>query len=400
MPAADPRPGPLFLPTLSAITVVGPLAVHLFFPAMPAVRQAFGVTDALAQFAASVTLFVMAIATLAYGSLSDRYGRRPLLFWGLGIFLAGTALAALAEEIEVLIAARLLQAIGAACGTTLARSMANDTYPPDKVVRAIAYLTMGYTIGPMIAPPIGGILVDHTGWRGIFVLALVIAGAVTVLAWFVLHETRPAGRAPLGFGALLGAYRRLFSSILFTAYAFQIGLAAAAFYVIAGGASFVMTDYLGRPASEYGAYFIILPIGFMLGNFAGGQLSRIVKGDTLVFAGSALLLGAGILFAIFVALGLRAPYILFLPGFLLTFAQGLSLPNAQASAFAIDRRLAGTASGIAVALQFILGGLFTQIFGLLHDATPVPLVVMVLIVGVLTFVAGSTPLLVARRRSS
>jgi len=300
----------------------------------------------------------------------------------------------------VLIAARLLQAIGAGCGTTLARSMANDSYPPDKVVRAIAYLTMGYTIGPMIAPPIGGLLVDHTGWRGIFVLALVIAGAVTVLAWFVLHETRPEGRAVIGVAALLGAYRRLFSSVLFTAYAFQIGLAAAGFYVIAGGASFVMTDYLGRPAAEYGLYFIILPIGFMLGNFTGGQLSRLFKGDTLVFVGSTFVLGSGLLFALLVALGIKAPFILFLPGFLLTFGQGISLPNAQASAFAIDRRLAGTASGIAVALQFILGGLFTQIFGLFHNATPAPLVVTVLVVGVLTFIAGATPLIVARRRRS
>src|SRR4051812_361111 len=105
---ASDLPGWRFLGALAAITLIGPLAIHTFLPAMPAVKRVFGISDALAGLTFSVTLFVMAFATLVYGSLSDRYGRRPVLMTGLYVFVLGSALAALAPSIETFIAGRIL----------------------------------------------------------------------------------------------------------------------------------------------------------------------------------------------------------------------------------------------------------------------------------------------------
>src|SRR6188474_2734240 len=152
--------GRSFALTLGLISLVTPLAVHLFLPVIPAVKAALGLTDAHAQLTFSISLFGMAFATLFYGSLSDRYGRRPVLLSGLALFLFGSAVSALAETANALVLGRFVQAIGAGCALTLVRAIARDAYRAEQLVRAIAYLTMFGTFGPMISPIIGGVLTD------------------------------------------------------------------------------------------------------------------------------------------------------------------------------------------------------------------------------------------------
>src|SRR6202022_3998908 len=141
-------PGPTFALALGLVAFIAPLAVHLFFPVIPAVKVALGLSDVAAQFNFSIALFAMALATLAYGSLSDRYGRRPLLLSGLLLFLLGSAISAVAPGASALALGRIVQAVGAGCSMTLVRTIARDAYRAEYLVRAIAYLTMFYTLGP------------------------------------------------------------------------------------------------------------------------------------------------------------------------------------------------------------------------------------------------------------
>ena len=186
---------------LALITLMGPLSLHLFFPALPAVKNEFGIDDALTQLTASVPLFTMAVLTLVYGSLSDRYGRRPVLLASILLFICGCVLAALADNIWMLIAGRLIQAAGGACGLSLARTIARDVFGTDGLVKVIAYLLMAYSMGPLVAPPIGGFLVDGLGWRSVLIFAAVIGGIVGLLSYFTLYETRPAADAS-GLGSV------------------------------------------------------------------------------------------------------------------------------------------------------------------------------------------------------
>src|SRR4051794_25584693 len=135
------NPGPLFALALASISLIGPLAVHLFMPAIPAVKAALGLSDALAQLTFSIALFGMAISTLFYGSLSDRYRRRPVLLSGLALFLVGSAISALTDSALTLVLGRFVQAVGAGAGITLGRAIAQDVYGRDHMVKAIAYLT-------------------------------------------------------------------------------------------------------------------------------------------------------------------------------------------------------------------------------------------------------------------
>src|SRR6201987_1469406 len=126
-------PGPLFALALASISLIGPLAVHLFMPVIPAVKAALGLSEATAQLTFSISLFGMAFATLFYGSLSDRYGRRPVLLSGLGLFLIGSVLSAIAPTPLTLVLGRLIQAIGAGCALTLVRAIARDAYRAEQL---------------------------------------------------------------------------------------------------------------------------------------------------------------------------------------------------------------------------------------------------------------------------
>jgi len=381
-------PGPWFGLALGMITFIGPLAIHLFFPAIPAVKAAFGLSDAMAQFTFSVAVFGMAFATLVYGSLADRYGRRPVLLSGLGFFLAGTVMSAAAATAPLLVAGRLVQAVGAGCGVTLVRTIARDAYGSERLVQAIAYLTMFYALGPMISPVVGGVLVDMLGWRSVFAFALLVGAVITASAYWVIYETRPIGEAR-GGDNVLQSYARLLAQPRFTALVLQTGFSTGTFMILGSAASTLMKELLGRPATEFGIYFVLLPIGFISGTLISSRLGNRASTEAMVLIGSLLCVAAVGVQAVLLLSGHVTPLAFFLPGLFVTMAQGIALPYAQAGAMATIPRLAATAAGIGVFVQQFCGGIFAQLYGLVADGTPAPMVATTLLSAVLGVIAGA-----------
>jgi DHA1 family bicyclomycin/chloramphenicol resistance-like MFS transporter len=394
------KPGPAFALALASISLIGPLAVHLFMPVIPAVKAALGISDALAQLTFSIALFAMAFSTLVYGSLSDRYGRRPLLLSGLCLFLIGSAVSALANSVATLVFGRLIQAIGAGCGITLVRAIAQDVYGRN-LVKAIAYLTMAYTIGPMIAPIAGGILIDMFGWRSVFIFALAAGALITLNAYWAVFESRPPSpRASRHAGqSVLRDYASLFRHVSFAAFVLQSGFCTASFLVTATAASTLLKEMLHRPSTEFGFYFLAFPFGFLSGNFITSRIGTRVANETMVFVGSLLVLLTVTAQACVQLSGTITPLTLFVPGFFISMAQGISLPYAQAGAMAINPKLAGTAAGIGVFMQNFAGAAFAQLYGLLANGTVLPLAETTALTGIFGLIVGSTPFYLARRRT-
>ena len=387
-------PSALFALSLASIALIGPLAVHLYMPVLPAVKEALGLSDALSQMTFSISLLGMAVATLVYGDLSDRFGRRPMLLSGLTLFLIGSALSMMAQTIVVLALGRLVQAIGAGCGATLTRAIARDAYGPGRLVKAIAYLTMFYTVGPMVAPIAGGALVDAFGWRAAFGFSILGGLVIAAGAYFVLYETRPTTS-----GVRRGAFSNfatLFRSARFTAFVCQTGFNTGCFMVTAAAASYLMKETLGRSATEFGFWFLAFPFGFFTGNFLSSRVGNRASIETMTLLGAAMSLAAVSAQGAFLMMGHLSPLVIFAPGFFLTLAQGVCLPYTQAGAMSVDPRLAGTASGIGVCMQNLLGAAFTQLYGLLADGTVYPLVYTAGASGLLAVVAGAVPYLLRR----
>jgi DHA1 family bicyclomycin/chloramphenicol resistance-like MFS transporter len=381
-------PGVGFAVSLGAVTLIGPLAIHLFLPVMPAVKSSFGISDALVQLTFSITLITMAVVTLVYGSLSDRYGRRPVLLAGLSLFVVGSAMAALTDSVLMLILGRMVQAIGAGCGVTLTRAIARDAYGPDALIKAIAYLTMAYTIGPMIAPPLGGVLMDAFGWRSAFWFAVITGVLITVSAYFVLTETRSKAdiaQRPMG---IFRPYLVLCTQPRFVAYVVHSGCMSLMFFAIAAASPFLMRDLLGRSATEYGFFFCFFPLGYCTGNWISSRLSGRASIESMIMAGSVISLVVVAAQSTLILDGYLTPYAIFVPGGLLSFAQGLALPNAQAGAMRVMPGLAGTAAGLGVFMQMFLSAVSIELYGLFADGTPLPMIVIESIGGTLVFIVG------------
>ena len=389
------EPGaPLFI-ALVAITLVGPLSIHLFLPALPHVRQTFSVSESTAQLTFSLAVVVMAFATLVYGSVADRLGRLPVLLAGLVLFTVGAAVAVMAPGIEVLIVGRVLQGAGAGCGLVLARVIVRDVYGVDQLGKMIAYLTTAYVLGPLTAPPIGGLLTDQFGWESILILPVVFGLIAIVIAPTVIGETGTIGTAARQ--SVIRGYRQLLGRRLFLLYAFAPAFGSAGFFAQGTAAAYLTIEVLERPASEFGIWFMLGPAGYMAGNFLSGRLGERLTGSVLIAIGSIIsVLGVVMLVGSTVGFGLTTLG-LFVPFAILALGQGLVMPHSQAGAIAQEPALTGTASGIVVFLQLLFTAMFSQLVSVLSDGTAIPMMFVVSVCSILAMACGLGAVLLVRR---
>jgi DHA1 family bicyclomycin/chloramphenicol resistance-like MFS transporter len=250
----------------------------------------------------------------------------------------------------------------------------------------------------MISPFVGGVLIDMLGWRSVFAFALIAGAAITVSAYAAIPETRPAHAAGAGGdGGVLASYVALLRLPVFTAFVLQSGFNTGAFMTLASASSMLMKELLQRPSTEYGLYFLLFPFGFFLGNLLSSRVGNRASNETMVMLGAVLAMLTISVQALLLLNGIVTPLAIFVPGFFLTISQGIALPYAQVGAMAAIPALAGTAAGIGVFMQNFCGGVFTQIYGLLADGTPRPMVLVASLSALFGLVAGALPYRLRRR---
>jgi len=381
----------LFIIGLVATTSVGPMAMQLFVPSLPFMARDLAAPIDVAQLALSLSMAAIALANLIYGPLSDRFGRRPILLIGLVLFLIGTAIAALATSIEMLVVGRIIQAGGSASGMVISRAIVRDVYGAEKAASMIAYLTVAMLAAPYVALIVGGALTDNVGWRAALWLAFVVGAIVTVIAFRILRETHYEDRMPLAPLNLARNYAALFGSLEFTGYVLHTAFAAGTFFAFMAAGPYLMVDVLGRPALEFSLWFALLTFTFMGANFAAGRVSARIGLDRMVLLGGLLSLSGGVLFLVILTVFGLTPLTLFLPNALVGAGQGISMPNAQAGAINLSPKMAGTASGLLAFATMGMGAAFSQIVGELADGTAVPLAWTVLIGVILAVIFGQIP---------
>jgi MFS transporter, DHA1 family, multidrug resistance protein len=365
------RPRWYFFVALLSVTFIGPLSLHLFIPAMSAVKDAFGVSTGAAQLTMSLAMLSMAFFTVAYGGLSDRLGRKRVLPAGLVLFTFGAAACMVAPNMPMLLAGRILQGAGAGCGVVLARAIARDVYGQERVAQVIAYLTAAYVLGPMLAPPVGGQLTAAFGWRALFVLASVVGLLVIFAVIFGVPETRAQSAAAPR--SVFAGYKLLLRRPRFVGFMLQPGLMSAAFYTQATAASFLAAEHLGADPAKIGWWFFAFPIGFLTGSFISGRIGARRSIEFMTILGGVIgVVNGGLLVAWFYFGGISMAA-LYIPGTFVSLAQGLSMPYAQAGAMAVDPELSGSASGAVVFSQFFWPAALQQLTGLLADGTWVPM---------------------------
>ncbi|MBT4016398.1 MAG: multidrug effflux MFS transporter [Alphaproteobacteria bacterium] len=375
------------LAVLVAISTLGATSTQMFLPALPAMQSTFGASSTTAQLTLSAAMFAMAFSQIIYGPWSDRVGRKPVLFFGLTLYVIGTVVCLSAGNVQIMIFGRILQACGGGVGAVLAGAIAVDKYGSANAAPVISLVAAVMAIGPMLAPSIGGILTDTIGWRSVFAVMLGLGVLVIVVATLLLPETRLQKQTAATPGQSLRVFASLLKSRTFMAYGLNAAFSMGAFFAFISAAPFVTVNIFERPSTEFGLWFVSIAIGYVVGNLLSAKMVKQKGGDWLIGVGSLLLLAATFAMPLMLQVGGWTPWAIFLPAAVMSFAAGLSIPNAQAAAIGHLPMAAGTASSLIGFLMLMSGAIASQIVGIMQDGTPWPMVITMALMGFLSLAA-------------
>jgi MFS transporter, DHA1 family, multidrug resistance protein len=377
------------LALLMAMTAIGPATLNILVPAMPGLVTRLATDAAAVQLTLSLYLLSLAAAQLLLGPLSDRFGRRPVALAGLALNVIASLAAIAASSIGALIAARIVQAIGASTGIVIGRAIIRDLFERDRAAAMIGLVTTAMVIAPMVSPLVGGILDTVFGWEAIFLFISLFSIAVLLWALLVLPETRPQGAAQTLAGMGREA-RALIGNAKFHGYVLCGALGSAPFFTFLGGGPHVVVTLMGRTSAEYGVWFMVTSLGYMSGNFTASRLSQRFGIEAMITAGIVIeLIGTGLTCVLVAAMPDAGPAIIFLPQLVISYGNGLLLPNSIAGAISVRPQAAGTASGMTGFVQTAVGAAATQAISLLMvgASTAMPMAWQMLAVVVATGVA-------------
>lgn len=382
---------------LGGLTAFGPLSIDMYLPALPAMAQDLHAGDATLQLTLAAFVLGVGAGQLVLGPLSDAFGRRKPLLAGVALFVVASLLCVLSPTVELLIAARVLQAFGASAGMVIARAAVRDLFSGIEMARFFSMLMLVTGLAPILAPVLGGQLLSLTSWRGIFGALAAFGALLLIVAAFALPETLPAHRRrPARPAGVLRGYLSLLHDRVFVGYALGAGLAFAAMFTYISASSFVLQGTYGLSPQQYSLVFGGGAVGLVLASQVNGRLVARFRQHTLLVTG--LVAGtAGALAMVLASLaGLGLGGVL-PPLFVAVASVGLVMPNATSLALADHPEMAGSASALLGVLQFTVGGLTSPIAGLAGEGSALPMALLMAAFAGLGLVSVGT---LTRRRGS
>lgn len=378
-----------FVLILGGLSAFGPLSIDMYLPALPQMAGELHAADATVQLTLSAFIIGLALGQLVLGPLSDAIGRRKPLVAGLALYIVGSILCAIAPTAELLIAARGVQAFGAAAGIVIARATLRDLYSGTAMTKFFSLLMLVNGLAPILAPIIGGQILNWTSWRGVFVWLTAFGAILIAVVFFLLPEPLPEERrTPARLGSVLRTYASLLADRGFLGYALASGLMFGSLFAYISGSSFALQGVYGLSPQDYSLVFGLNGIGIVLVGQLNGRIVGRFPERKLLTIGLivAAVAGFGVLTAAAMDLSLVG---LLIPLFILVSSIGMVAPNASSLALSEQARSAGSASALLGVLQFVVGGLATPLVGLGGAGTAVPMGITMAGFGVLALLAFS-----------
>lgn len=374
-PPATRRPNTLrYALVLGGLSAFGPLSIDMYLPAFPAMTGDLRTAEPTLQLTLTAFVMGLALGQLIIGPLSDALGRRRPLVAGIAVYAIASVLCALAPSAELLIGARVLQAIGAAAGIVIARATVRDLFSGTAMTKFFSMLMLVNGLAPILAPVIGGQVLQWMSWRGIFVVLTVFGALLLIVVTFALPEPLPPHlRRPARVPSIVRTYLGLLRDRVFVGYALTSGLVFAGVFAYISGSSFVLQGVYELTPQQYSLAFGCNGIGIVLaGQINGRIVGRFFAERTLLRTGllgsvvcGAVLVGAAVSGA---GLGLLLP-----PLFLVVASMGMIMPNTMSLALADHPHTAGAASALLGVVQFVVAGLASPLVGMFGKSSAVPM---------------------------
>lgn len=364
---------------LGGLTALGPLAIDMYLPSLPAIGADLRAPSAEIQSTVAAFLAGMAIGQLFYGPASDRFGRKPPILLGLAIFVAASAGCALAASGEMLVALRFVQALGACAGAVVARAVIRDTFDHTETARMLSLMTLIMGLAPIFAPLLGGLLLTVGGWRSLF---WVMAGAGALLALAValrMQESRSAETAAHARAEHpLRAYASLLSQRRLVGYAAAGALNGAVLFTYIGSSPELLIGTYGISPRAFGWVFGVNAVAVIGASQLNRRLLRRWTPDAVLGRASQFGVLAALLLAAAAVTGIGERWSVLPLLFLVLGSYGLMQGNTMAGALSIDPRRAGSISALLGAFAFATGAVGAGLAGALHDGTARPMALVIL----------------------
>jgi DHA1 family bicyclomycin/chloramphenicol resistance-like MFS transporter len=360
--------------TLGLLSAIGPFAIDMYLPALPAIGRSLHASTSAVQMSLTVFFIALSLGQSIYGPLSDMVGRKAPLYFGLALFSIGSIGCALAPNIQVLIAFRFVQGLGACAGMVIPRAVVRDLHTGIDATRLMSLLMLVFSISPILAPLTGSFVIQLGGWRSVFWVVLV-AAAVGCLILTTVAETRPpAERVNSSLRGALAAYGSLLRDRHFLGLAFIGAFGISSFFVYLSNSPFVLIEHYQLSPRLYSLYFSANAASF----FALAQLNawlasrfglrRLVRTAVTVYAVVMLTL-----LTLFAA-GIDRLDVLAALLFVGFGCLGLVIPTTAVLALEDHGAIAGTASALIGTVQFVTGAIIMVLVGSFLNGTAMPMV--------------------------
>ncbi|GAB5430585.1 MAG: multidrug effflux MFS transporter [Devosia indica] len=374
---------------LGLLASVGPFAIDMYLPALPAIAEDLGSSVAATQTTLTAFFIAFGVSQLVYGPWSDQSGRRPPLYVGLAIFIAGSIGCMVSPSVEWLAASRFLQGIGGAVVMVIPRAIIRDLHTGNEATRLMAMIMLVISVSPMLAPLAGSLLILVSGWRIIFLVLACAAVISLFMTRFMLEETlAPEHRVPFNVRSLLNGSRTLLTDGTFMGLTFVGGFGMASFFVFIASASFVYTGQFGLTPLGFSLAFAINAIGFFSASQLAAPLGARIGMARMVTLATAGFAAFTVILLALVLLGYVSLILLVAMLFLANACLGLVIPTTMVMALDEHGDIAGLASSLGGTLQMLAGGIMITAAAPFFDGTVLPMVTAIAICGVAAFIVS------------
>lgn len=363
-----------FVLVLGALIAIGPLTIDTYLPAMPDIAADLDATEAQVQGTLTGILLGLGLGQLLIGPLADAIGRRKPLIAGIAVHIVASLWCAWAPTVELLTAGRVLQGLGNAAVSVVAMATIRDLFTGSAAATLLSRLMLVMGIAPILAPTIGGVVLSHTSWRGVFVLISLVGLVLVVVASLLLRETLPPERRrPAQPLAVLRTYGSLLRDRTFVGLVLVSGLSFATLFAYIGGSSFVLQDVYGLSVAEFGLAFGLNSLGFLVGSQANPLLLRRLQPRAVIRIGTSIAAVAAVVMLASAVTGVGGLPMVLGPLWFILAAVALTLPNTPALALSRHGEAAGTAAAMLGAAQFVIGGASAPLIGAFGSDSALPM---------------------------
>jgi DHA1 family bicyclomycin/chloramphenicol resistance-like MFS transporter len=363
---------------MGTLQAFAPLSIDMYLPSLPLLERAFGATTAEVQFTLATFFVGYALGQSLYGPITDRFGRKPPLYFSLLLYVFSSIACATIRSIGMLAFFRLLQAIGACGGTVISRAMVRDLFPPDQMRRVFSMLMLVLGVSPVAAPVIGGYILLWSGWKAIFFTQASLGLACLLGIHLRLPESlSPEDVRPLHASHILSSYQQLFRDRTFLAASFVSGFSSAGMFAYIASAPFVFINIYKVPTQRFGWLFAAIAAGVISASQVNGRMLHGIPLWRVLRTANLVQLSAGLLLLAAAITGESGLAGIFIPVFIYVSAAGFVFPNGSAIAMMRHGKIAGMASALLGTNQFTLAAIATIALGMMEITSALPMAIVI-----------------------